>query len=142
VKRTKLGNLKQALTFLELKGLDHIDFRVEWTRYGVDLKITPDRMTEKDARDCKRVFGPLEYENQYGKTGKNARGKHIVDDECTINYTLNQAMSCEDMDLKDKTEEEIDEILYRVKKGEVTVIDCKPVDFMEEKDREQEETPF
>jgi len=80
----------------------------------------------------KRVFGPLKPGPDYGYEHRDLHGSVKLDDELSIEFKLAMAMSCEKYDPEELTEEKWDEIREAVKRGEISIPNCKPQPYKED----------
>lgn len=150
----KLTNMKQVITFLEMKGLDTLPWRISAAEDSVKLEIRrneipdgtqandpgPSDLDDQDLdgpeaggniwRTCKQVFGPLKIKDSYGGEAKILYGKRVLDEELTINVEFSRTMVCKPMEreeIENLTERERDEIFERAAAGEITIPKCREI---------------
>ena len=134
--RSKLARVKTAITFLELKGLDHIDFDMNISYSGnVRIAINYEKLTAEEIRQLKQLFGPWKVDDEYG-VYKCFGGQRKLDDDLEINLTLTHAYVCEPLDPKTVTDEKLDEVMEKFRNGEITIPDCKLATAKDEEDED------
>lgn len=127
----RVQSLRRALAFLESKGLDELpDVSIEFQYRSINLSVYRNKMDEEQFRLVKRVFGPLQIEDQYG--GKGLSGKVKLDDDLTMTITVYKVYECKEVDPKDLTEKRWDEIRGKIREGLIKVSDCKLIEGEED----------
>jgi hypothetical protein len=116
---------RRALALLETKGLDDMPWSIEASGSSVSVSVYTDRITEQQAREVKRQFGPFKVENGY--SGKNLVTVCAIDDSFSMLVRLYNAYSCIELKPEEITEEKWADIQSKVRDGLVKIQDCTPV---------------
>lgn len=124
---TRTQRLRQALAWLEAKGLDNIEglkAKCDWTHGNVTIGASPPDLTSEELRQLKALFGPLKVHGS--GDWKWLSGERKLDEHTTIEFHLNGAFVCEKLKPEDLTEERWDTLRQQILAGEIDVPDCKP----------------
>ena len=127
MKSNNVMRTRRVLALVEAHGLDTIEELSVSSSYGT-LRLTCYRqnVNEEHMRTIKRLFGPLEIEDEY--SGKALTGTMKFDDEdFKCKFTIQGSYSCEKLEPKDMTEDKINDIVGKMKEGLIEVKDCSPV---------------
>ena len=117
-----ISRTRMCLGFLESKGLDQIDCRLEAGSWGMKISVDAEDLDADQARLLKRIFGPLEVDNGYGY--KNLKGSVMLNDSVSIQLTISRVYTCKKLEPEELTEEKWDEVKEKIRSGLVQIEDC------------------